>query len=362
MLELRGIAKRFGAFAVEDLDLRVPTGSYFVLLGPSGVGKTVLLELVAGLIRPDAGQVLWDGCDITSAAPERRGFAMVYQDYALFGHLTVAGNISYGLRSRGMSRGEASRRSAEIAEQLGVASLLNRRPTTLSGGEAQRVALARAMVTAPKLLLLDEPLAAVDVGVRHRLRAELQRLHERTHTTFLHVTHDVEEAMTLADEVGVMLQGRIRQVAPPAQLFRRPSDADVADFLGLRNVLAVRCEQPGLCRAGAATIHVAGAHPGTRYAWIRPEEILLSRGAFDSSARNQFRARVTEWRHTGTLLSVTVRCEPTGPAGLEDAGTLPAQEPLELTALVTYASFEQLGLAAGTEVFVTLKSSAVHCF
>ena len=356
MLELRGVSKSYGDFAVTDLDLRVERQGYFVLLGPSGVGKTVLLEMVTGLIRPDAGRVLWDGEDITSAPPEARRFAMVYQDYALFPHLSVAANIAYGLRARGVGAGEAARRAADTAGQLGIAPLLGRRPATLSGGEAQRVALARALVTEPRMLLLDEPLAAVDIGARHRLRRELQRIHDETHTSFLHVTHDVEEAMFLADRVGVMLDGRIRQVAPPEQLFRRPTDRAVAEFLGLHNVLEMTAAGEGTCRCAGVRLHVAGADETTRHVWVRPEEILLSREPFDSSALNQLRGNVVDWHHSDSLLAVRLRCAPAPGVSAEPA------DALELTALITYTSFEHLGIEVGRELYATFKSSAVHCF
>lgn len=345
MLELRGIAKRYGRFALEALDLKVMSNEYCVLLGPSGAGKTVILEMLAGLIRPDAGQVLWDGRDITSAAPETRRFAMVYQDYALFPHMSVRANIAFGLRSRGVSRTEAEGRAEAVARNLGIAELLARRPATMSGGEQQRVALARALATEPKLLLLDEPLAAVDIAGRRRLRDQLKQLQQQTHTTFLHVTHDIDEAMFLADRVAVILGGRLRQVAPPEELFRRPSDRDVARFLGMRNILDVVCDEPGQCLARGVTIHVADSDVSTRQVWIRPEEVILSGQPFDSSARNQFRGHVAQWSRAGDLLAVEVDCGE-----------------LELTALVTYASFEHLAIQKGTQVYATFKSSATHCF
>jgi len=345
MLELRAVAKKLGNFSLAPLDLRVGEGAYFVLLGPSGVGKTVLLEIVAGLIRPDAGRILWQGRDLTKHPPEKRPFGIVYQDYALFPHLSVAGNLAYGPKAHGVDSAEASRRATATAEKLDIAALLERRPGTLSGGEAQRVALARALVTEPELLLLDEPLAAVDLPARHRLRRYLQRIHAETRTTFLHVTHDAEEAMVLADEVGVMLDGRIRQVAPPEELFRRPSDPDVSHFLGLRNVLEVTCSEPSRCRAGGVEIHVADADEATRHVWVRPEEVLLSRRPFDSSARNQLAGKVLEWHPSDSLLAVRIAC-----GGLE------------LTALITYTSFEELAIQPGTDLYATFKSSAVHCF
>lgn len=233
MLELQSIGKRLGSFKMDDLTLSLGSGEYFVLLGPSGSGKTVLLEIVAGLIRPDRGRIFWQGQDITTAAPEARGFSIVYQDYALFPHMTVARNIAYGLRARGTKSQEAASRARSMARRLGIDGLLDRYPERLSGGEKQRVALARALVTRPQMLLLDEPLAALDANIRLRLQDELRRLPGETGTTFLHVTHDLEEAMYLGDRAGVILDGRIHQCAPPGELLERPANRQVAQFLGL---------------------------------------------------------------------------------------------------------------------------------
>ncbi len=345
MLELQSISKCLGSFALSDLSLRLNPGEYFVLLGPSGVGKTILVEITAGLIHPDAGRILWAGQDITGTPPDTRGFAVVYQDYALFPHLTVAENIAYGLRVRGVKPAEAGRRVHALAEMLNIAALLSRHTDTLSGGEQQRVALARALATRPRMLLLDEPLSAVDAGIRSHLRRELKQIHQQTATTFLHVTHDADDALHLADRVGVMLSGRIRQVATPQQLFRAPCDWEVAQFLGMRNIMTVDSAQHGTCRIGDVVIHAASADRSTSHIWIRPEEILLSRQPFDSSARNQFQCCVDEWEDSGRLLAVRVS---TGG--------------LSLTVLVTHESFNDLGIEVGAQLYCTFKSSAVHCF
>ncbi len=345
MLELQSISKCLGSFALSDLSLRLNPGEYFVLLGPSGVGKTILVEITAGLIHPDAGRILWAGQDITGTPPDTRGFAVVYQDYALFPHLTVAENIAYGLRVRGVKPAEAGRRVRALAEMLNIAALLSRHTDTLSGGEQQRVALARALATRPRMLLLDEPLSAVDAGIRSHLRRELKQIHQQTATTFLHVTHDADDALHLADRVGVMLSGRIRQVATPQQLFRAPCDWEVAQFLGMRNIMTVDSAQHGTCRIGDVVIHAASADRSTSHIWIRPEEILLSRQPFDSSARNQFQCCVDEWEDSGRLLAVRVS---TGG--------------LSLTVLVTHESFNDLGIEVGAQLYCTFKSSAVHCF
>jgi molybdate/tungstate transport system ATP-binding protein len=345
VLELRGIAKRLGVFSLGGLDLSLRRGEYFVVLGPSGAGKTVLLEVVAGLTRPDSGRVLWDKKDITGAAPERRGFALVYQDNTLFPHLSVADNIAYGPRAHGHGRKQTAEQVRALAARVGVTDLLPRRPQNLSGGEQQRVALARALAASPAMLLLDEPLSSLDPNVRASLRHELKRIHRQSGATFLHVTHDTDEALHLADRVGVMLDGKLCQVATPDELFRRPSKPEVAAFLGMRNILRVSVIEPGVCSASGVEVHATRADADTSFIWIQPEEILLSRQPFDSSARNQFRCTVEGWEHTGVLLSVTV-----------------SSGPLQLAALITHASFSALGVEVERELYCTFKSSAVHCF
>lgn len=345
MLELAALSKRLGRFVLEDLSLEVRSGEYFVLQGPSGVGKTVLLEMIAGLLPPDAGRILWQGRDVTRVPPHRRRFVLMYQDYALFPHLSVAGNIGYGLAAGGLARNDSHRRVADVAGKLGIDHLLVRRVAALSGGEQQRVALARALVTRPEILLLDEPLAALDGNTRLRLRAELKQIQQQSRTTFVHVTHDLDEAMALGDRIGVMLNQRLHQVGSPVELFRSPSDYDVACFLGMRNVIRVTEAGAGTCRIGPAAIHAAGATPAVRYLWIKPEEVVLSRQPFDSSARNQFQGTVAGWEYRDGLLAVRLDCGA-----------------LSLVALVTHASFEHLAIEAGKPLLATFKSSAVHCF
>ena len=351
MLELRSIRKRLGSLNLSDLSLRMDDGEYFVLLGPSGVGKTVLLEIVAGLIRPDAGEVMWDGKDIKSAPPEARRFAVVYQDYALFPHLTVARNIDYGLRAAGATPATIRDKLSALGDLLHIQGLMARRPGTLSGGEQQRVALARALATNPRLLLLDEPLSALDMNARKRLRRELKRINKELGVPALHVTHDPEEAMALGDRIGIMLDNRIRQVASPEKLFRRPSDPDVARFLGMRNVLPVTAVDGDLCLVHGIEIRASSAHDTSSHIWIRPEEILLSAERFDSSAQNQFEGRAIEWDHRPPLVAVHVEVrQPDLSAAFG------------LTGLITYASFKRLGLEVGSRIYVTFKSSAIHCF
>ncbi|MBL7221469.1 MAG: ATP-binding cassette domain-containing protein [Phycisphaerae bacterium] len=344
MLELKSISKRFGAMDMSDVSLTLQAGEYFALLGPTGVGKTVLIEIIAGLIRPDSGRVSWDGADITSLPPEQRGFAVVYQDYALFPHLSVARNIAYGARARGCGSTEISARTARLADMLGITELLARRPDTLSGGEQQRAALARALATEPKLLLLDEPLSALDTNTRVRLRRELKRINSELGATILHVTHEPEEAMALADRIGVMLDYRLRQVAAPEELFRRPTDVSVARFLGIQNVLSVSSVRGDICEVAGQRIHASSADESTRHIWIMPEELLLSHQPFASSALNQFKCTVINWDHSDALLAVQLACGD-----------------LRLIALITYTSFQQLNIEPKRQLYVTFKSSAIHC-
>ena len=342
MLEARGIYLEAGDFQLGELDLTVGEGEYFVLLGPSGSGKSLFLEALAGLRKLRRGRISWRGEDLTGLPPEKRGFSLLYQDYALFPHMTVEENIAYGPRAKGLPAGEArdaARRAAELAD---ASHLLQRSPRTLSGGEKQRVALARALAPGPSLLLLDEPLSALDWGNRRELRRELKALHSASGAAFLHVTHDPEEALYLADRMGVMLEGKLRGIGPPEELFRNPPDPVVGAFLGMRNILQARFLEPGYCEVGGLRMAAASAAEGLTHVWIKPEDVLLSLEPFPSSARNQLRGRVADWEPAGPLLAVKV-----------DLGGF------SLAALVTRKSFQELGIGRGEQVYCTFKSSAV---
>ncbi|GHH74411.1 ABC transporter ATP-binding protein [Promicromonospora soli] len=235
-LELWGVRKEFGAFtAVESLDLTVPEGSFFALLGPSGCGKTTTLRMVAGLEQPTSGTISIGGRDVTGTAAFRRPVNTVFQSYALFPHMTVLDNVTFGLRRKRVPDARAKARAGLETVQLG--HLADRRPNQLSGGQQQRVALARALVNSPSVLLLDEPLGALDLALRREMQLELKRIQAEAGITFVHVTHDQEEAMTMADTVAVMNEGRVEQMGPPAELYELPSTAFVANFLGRSNLV-----------------------------------------------------------------------------------------------------------------------------
>lgn len=262
-IRLESLTKAYGrTTAVDGIDLDVRAGEMITLVGPSGSGKSTVLRLIAGLDTPDHGRVLVDGQDVARVPPHRRAVAMVFQDYALYPHLTTLGNLTFGLRVRRVPRAEADRRAHAAAERLGIADLLDRHPDEMSGGQRQRVALARALLREPSVYLLDEPLASLDAPLRFATRADLLALHRELGTTTVHVTHDQAEAMTLGDRVVVLDGGRIRQVGPPQQVYDEPADTFVAGFLG---------SPPMNLVPGGGTL---GGRPDVTLG-VRPEDLAL---------------------------------------------------------------------------------------
>ena len=238
VIRLAGVRKAFGAaMAVAGLDLEIAAGEFFTFLGPSGSGKTTMLRLIAGFERPDAGRIELDGVDVARLPPYARDVNTVFQDYALFPHLTLRENVGYGLRARRLPGAEVAARVGEALAMVQLSEYGARRPGQLSGGQRQRVALARALVNRPRVLLLDEPLGALDLQLRHRMQVELKALQQASGITFLYVTHDQEEALTMSDRVAVFNHGRVEQVGTPYELYERPSSAFVAGFIGTSNLL-----------------------------------------------------------------------------------------------------------------------------
>jgi len=281
-LVLGNLTKRYGGFtAVEALDLTVPQGSFFALLGPSGCGKTTTLRMVAGLETPTAGSVRLGDDDITALKPYRRPVNTVFQSYALFPHLTVHDNVAFGPRRQGKK--ELKAEVARVLELVELGDLARRKPAQLSGGQQQRVALARALINQPQVLLLDEPLGALDLKLRRTMQLELKRIQTDVGITFVHVTHDQEEAMTMADTVAVMNQGRIEQLGPPEQLYDLPSTTFVANFLGRSNLLAGSVTSSGAdgvwVKVDGAEVRAprarASAAEGEVWVGVRPEKVHL---------------------------------------------------------------------------------------
>jgi spermidine/putrescine transport system ATP-binding protein len=269
LVEIRGVSQRFGQMeAVSNVSLSIAPGSYTVLLGPSGSGKTTLLSILGGFLTPTAGHVTIGGVDCTSLSPARRPTTTVFQDYALFPHMSVGGNVGFGLRMRGVARSERGRRAREVLATVGLPDVFDRRPHQLSGGQRQRVALARALVVEPSVLLLDEPLGALDLKLRRQMQDELKALQKRVGAAFVHVTHDQEEAMALADQCVVMNHGRIEDEGPPDRVYARPASRFSAGFMGESTLMPsdVAAALPGL----------PPAPPGGAIA-IRPENLRLER-------------------------------------------------------------------------------------
>ncbi|MCW7074930.1 MAG: ATP-binding cassette domain-containing protein [Candidatus Methanospirare jalkutatii] len=384
------MSKRWREFSIKSITLEVKKGEYFVILGPTGAGKTLLLELIAGFHFPDEGKILIDGKDMTFSPPEERNIGFIYQDYMLFPHLTVEKNIAFGLRARQRGRfkrerrekrerqEEIARKVKEVLRMLGIEHLVKRRPATLSGGEQQKVAIARALAIEPRILLLDEPLSALDMRTREQLREDLRRLNREKGITMVHVTHDQTEAAMLADRVAVMMRGRIVQIGTSREIFSRPASAEIAEFVGVENIFSgvVVRNEGGLAEIKIASAGSAGSAGSASSAglvssagsetfsgsetifavskygegtavnvFVRPEDIILAKSIQDfggsSSARNVIRCEIERITSVGSgLVRVRMRNG--------------------LVALVTAHAVEELGLREGDEVFAIFKATAAH--
>jgi len=309
-VQLVDLVKRFGEFtAVSGINLDMPSGEFFSLLGPSGCGKTTTLRMIAGFERPSEGQILLDGVDMAQTPPHKRNVNTVFQNYALFPHLTVEENVAFGLRYKKASKQETRERVGRALELVQLTGFERRRPSQLSGGQQQRVALARALILNPSVLLLDEPLGALDAKLRKRLQVELKALQEEVGITFVYVTHDQEEALTMSDRIAVMSQGHVEQVGGPKEIYEEPSNAYVADFLGVSNLMDATASgrTEGGCRvrlgefdlvAGEGVPDTAGAAKVT----IRPERVGLA--DLEAAGENRIPGMVERVVYVGSTLQV----------------------------------------------------------
>jgi putative spermidine/putrescine transport system ATP-binding protein len=314
-LELQGLVKRYGDFtAVADCSLEIGQGEFVCLLGPSGCGKTTTLQMVAGFTVPTAGRVVLDGRDITAVKPNQRGLGIVFQSYALFPHMTVAENVAFGLEMRGVAPVERRRQVAEALDLVHLGSFASRYPKELSGGQRQRVALARALVIQPPVLLLDEPMGALDAKLREDMQIELRALQRRVSITTIMVTHDQAEAMTLADRVVLMNKGRIEQMGPPFAMYEQPNGRFSSTFLGKANVFEGQ-SHGGRVRVGDLAMPGPPAAPpgGVDYI-VRPEKVVFA--AEDAIVRGRVEARVFLGNHW--LFQVAT---PLGPVQLTQVNT-----------------------------------------
>jgi molybdopterin-binding protein len=348
MLSVRQISKTLPSFGLRDVSFEVQSGQYFVLLGASGVGKSVLFEIIAGLICPDAGRILLDGRDITDEKIQQRKMGLVFQNSALFPHMTVYDNIAYSLRCKKLRNYQIHERVVELAEDFAVTALLKRRPQTLSGGESQRVSLARAVASEPRCLLLDEPISSLDVKSRPQMRALLRRINAQGRTV-LHITHDYTEAASLGTHIGVMESGTIAQVGTVEEVFQHPKSEFIARFVGIRNFFEGQLTKPEIDRTNTRRFRtgdlvfwvLSDNSAGSGYVMIRSEDITICNSASLTSARNNFEGRIVDIAPAGAGVEVIV-----------DIG-------VEVAALVTAESVKKLELDCGKKVWISFKASAV---
>jgi spermidine/putrescine transport system ATP-binding protein len=303
---LDGVTKRYGEhLAVDDVSLEVESAEFFSLLGPSGCGKTTSLRMIAGFLRPDAGRIFLGEDDITETPPHRRPVNTVFQSYALFPHLTVEDNVSFGLRFKSVTKQEKRIRVREVLELVELTGFEKRRPLQLSGGQQQRCALARALVLNPTVLLLDEPLGALDAKLRRQLQVELKALQEEVGITFVYVTHDQEEALTMSDRMAVMNGGRIEQLGTPREVYEEPATVFVADFLGVSNLMPAVARGGGIVDAGGVELRCARGDRdavGDVRVTIRPERVRVE--APGGTGENRVPATIERFVYLGATTQV----------------------------------------------------------
>lgn len=343
MIEIRDLSVNFGSFSLGDINLTIGDREYFVILGPTGAGKTILIECIAGLYRLRKGSIWIDGNDVTALPPERRRMGYVPQDYALFPFLNAAENITFGLRAQNAHKHEIEDKVNTLAHLLNISHVLNRDVRTLSGGEKQRVALARALATSPKILLLDEPLSSLDVRTAKYLRLELRRLHEELGVATIHVTHNLIEAEELADRTAILNMGKVEQIGTSEEVFFYPKSETVSDLLGTPNILDCDHYEPighGLAEAlcGGMSIILPFHGDGIKRIALFPRDIYIATHKPPGPELNRFKGIVTEINPFSALVRLRVQIE---------GNNLLAELPKDL--------FEEMDIRIGQEVFVILK-------
>lgn len=348
MIRIEDLSNDWKEFKINNVNLQIEDSEYFVILGPSGSGKTMLLELIAGMWSLDSGKIYIDNQDITMLPPEKRGIGFVYQDYMLFPHKTVFENIAFGLKVRKVAKEEIKTKVNEMMDLLRISHLADRLPRTLSGGEQQRTALARALIIYPKILLMDEPLSALDRKTRDELMQELKEIHRKFDVTLVHVTHNFDEALMLADRIAIMRNGEISQVGTSTEIFRHPADKFVADFVGAENIIEGIAKKDGerltVIHTGNISIYSTEPKQGHVHITVRPEDIILSTKKVETSARNVFEGQIKEIIDTGALIKLTI-----------DVGD-------PLVVFLTRQSFLDMELNIGKSVWTYFKATAVHVF
>lgn len=352
-ISIRGISKRYGSFtALDGVDLEIESGEFVTLLGPSGSGKTTLLMVLAGFIRPDSGTLSFGDRDVSLVPPHRRDVGMVFQNYALFPHMSVAGNVAYPLRLRGVSKDDTARRVKDALELVQLGHLGERRIDQLSGGQRQRVALARAIVFEPRILLMDEPLSALDKKLREQMQIEVRHLHQRLGMTTVYVTHDQREALTMSDRIAVIDRGQFRQIGKPRDIYERPESRFIAEFIGESQFLPVDVRDGKAAFNGRpiAVQHMAAGSAGSHLLVVRPEKLSIL-GPRDGKGMNVFEGKVKEVVYQGetSLVYVTLA------SGDELAFRQPARG--NEGAAMEAGSLIRLGLSPADAVIVPAESA-----
>ena len=350
MIEIKNLSTNLGDFCLEDINLTIGDREYFVILGPTGAGKTVLIECIAGLHRIKHGEIWVDNSEVTHLTPEERNIGYVPQDYVLFPFLNVAENIAFGLRQTKYSKAEIRERVKTLADLLGISHLLNRDTRSLSGGEKQKVALARSLALTPKILLLDEPLSALDLQTSKYLRADLRHLHKESGITTLHITHNQIEAEEMADRIGILDKGRLEQVGRPDEIFFYPRNEIVSDFIGTPNIL--ECEHcrtlgQGLTEVTSRGLPIILPHEGNavRRIALFPRDIYISETHPPGPQVNRFQGTITNIKTSGTIVRLVVKV---------GENTLQAEMPRDI--------FEDMDLTVGKEVFLILKLRRIRVY
>ncbi len=350
MIEFEDVSLSLGRFSLNDISFRVDEGDYYFILGPSGAGKTVILEAIAGLHIPDSGRVLVRGEDVGDRPPEKRRLSLVYQDYSLFPHMTVFDNVAFGLRMQKCAKHEIRERVDDILDRFGMPPHFRERyPLTLSGGEQQRVALARSLVVNPEILLLDEPLSALDPLMREKFITDLHDLHHENGLTIVHVSHSRQEALALADHVAVIIDGSLKQEDTVEGVFNRPATEEVGRFVGIDNILRgrVAASRDGLMDVDVdgVTVSAVGSYPAGMELtlFLRGEDVMLflSDGAV-TSARNTLAGEITGISRMGAVVRLKTDCG------------------IPLSVLITRQSCDDMGLCTGKKVLVRFKATSVH--
>ncbi len=346
-IRVEKLSKKWENFSIHNVSLGVADGEYFIVLGPTGAGKTLLLELIAGFHKPDLGKIWINNVDVTAFPPEKRGIGFVPQEYMLFPHMTVSENVEFGLKMHNVPQAQRKKMVKETLEFMGLSHIRGRLPMTLSGGEQQKTALARALVIKPKILLLDEPLSALDISTQKKMQNELKRLHRELKITTVHVTHNQIEAFILADRLAIMKDGTIIQTGSPEQVFRKPKDDFVARFVGFENLFEGKIveTQEGVVKIdiGRVMVEAVTEKVGGCMVGIRPDDIIVSRQPFKSSVRNMLKGKFVDFVDMGSLVSLIVNVEGAS-----------------FVALITKRSFLEMKLKKGSEVYLLFKASAVH--